>query len=192
MGDQAGANLCQQLRRVLIVGTGAIPPLIVQWSRIRSAISVPLGNEQARSICKELPELLADDNHAANVRRSLEAPEVMLSLAGNPWTLEEDEVLLYDGRLYIPPSLRTSLIQRHHDNLLAGHFGLEKTLNLLKQYYYWPDPSKAAKDNSTNPSPLGMQASVENYVQSCAICRRSKAPRHKPHGLPPSRDWCHD
>ena len=56
-----------------------------------------------------------------------------------------------------------------------------------------------------------MREAVEAYVLSCVICKRSKAPRHKPHGqlfslpipthkwkdltmdfvteLPPSRDW---
>ena len=40
-GVQAGVNSCRKWREVLIAGTGAIPPLIVQWARIRLAISAP-------------------------------------------------------------------------------------------------------------------------------------------------------
>lgn len=212
-GVWAGANSKQLERKVLIAGTGAVPPLIVQWSRIRSALSASTRDKQAMLIREELPELLANDKYAADVRKNLETPEVnsLSGLVGNPWTIAEDRVLLYDGRLYVPPSLHISLIQRYHDNPLAGHFGVEKTLDLLRRYYYWPDPTKAAKNDPINPSPPGMRASVEDYIQACTICKRSKAPRHKPHGrltplpipthkwkdlsmdfvtgLPPSRDW---
>lgn len=154
-----------------------------------------------------------NDKHAADVRRDLETPEVNLlsGLKGSPWAIAEDGVLLYDGRLYVPPCLHTTLIQRHHNNPLAGHLGVEKTLDLVKRYYYWPDPPKTAKTDPANSAPPGMRKSVEDYIQACAICKRSKAPRHKPHGklsplpipthkwkdlsmnfftgLPPSRDW---
>ena len=211
-GVRTGVNSSQFYREVLVAGTGVIPPLIVQWSHIQSAISASTGDERARLIREQPPELLANDEHAADVRRNLKTPEVntLSGLVGTPWK-EEDGVLLYDRRLYIPPSLHTSLIQRHHDNPLAGHLGVEKTLDLLRRYYYWPDPSQAAKSDPNNPSPPGMRESVEDYIQACAICKRSKAPRLKPHGklmslpvpthkwkdlimdfvtgLPPSRAW---
>ena len=36
-------------------------------------------------------------------------------------------VLYNHGLLYIPEIIRTELISKHHDNLLAGHFGIKKT-----------------------------------------------------------------
>ena len=57
-------------------------------------------------------------------------------------------------------------MERNHDDSLAGHFGVEKTLKLLSRKYYWPK----------------MRADVKKYVHGCNICMRSKAQRHKPYG----------
>jgi hypothetical protein len=45
---------------------------------------------------------------------------------------------------------------------MAGHFGARRTLELIERTYYWPSLSK----------------DVQNYVRTCAVCQRSKAPRH--------------
>ena len=40
--------------------------------------------------------------------------------------------VLHHQRLpYVPEIMQTELISRHHDNLLAGHFGIEKTHELI-------------------------------------------------------------
>ena len=36
-------------------------------------------------------------------------------------------VLYHQGLLYVSELIRTKLISRHHDDLLAGYFGIEKT-----------------------------------------------------------------
>jgi len=96
------------------------------------------------------------------------------------WAFDPTGLLRYDRRLYIPPeaSVRAELLKRHHDDELAGHFGIERTLELMSRKYYWPE---LAKD-------------VEEYVSSCDVCQRVKAPRHRPYGelqsLPrPSGPW---
>ena len=70
------------------------------------------------------------------------------------------------------------LVGRHHNNPLAGHFGIEKTCKLLAQKYYWPT----------------LRHDVEAYVKGCDVCLASKAVRHKPYGdlqsLPvPTHQW---
>ena len=95
-------------------------------------------------------------------------------------------------------------LTRNHDDPLAGHFEVKKTLELLHRKYYWPNPGK-------KNAPPDMRQLVREYCESCAVCKRSKAPRHKPYGdlqslpipefrwadltmdfvtgLPASRDW---
>lgn len=78
----------------------------------------------------------------------------------------------------MPEATRTELISRHHDNLLAGHFGIEKTRELLARKYYWPT----------------LRHDVEAYVKGCDVCLALKAVRHKPYGdlqsLPvPTHRW---
>ena len=51
-----------------------------------------------------------------------------------------------------------------HDDALAGHFGIAKTLELISRSYWWPQPWKL----------------VINFVKTCA---RAKAVHHRPYGL---------
>jgi transposase InsO family protein len=96
--------------------------------------------------------------------------------------LEEDTqgVLRYHGRVWVPhdAALQREIVVRHHDAPLAGHFGLAKTLELIRRNFWWNT----------------MAGDVQDYVATCDTCQRSKAPRHKPYGqlqpLPPaSAPW---
>ena len=66
----------------------------------------------------------------------------------------------------MPEAIRIELISRHHDDPLAGHFGIEKTRKLLARKYYWPT----------------LKHDVKAYVKGCNVCLASKAVRHKPYG----------
>jgi hypothetical protein len=66
----------------------------------------------------------------------------------------------------------------HHDDPLAGHYGVDKTLELLRRSYYWEK----------------LNDDVRQYCKECNICQRVKVKRHMPYGelgtLPqPSRPW---
>ena len=77
-----------------------------------------------------------------------------------------DGVLHHQGFPYIPEIIRTELINRYHDDLLAGHFGIEKTRKLIAQKYYWPT----------------LRHDVEDYVKGCNVCLALKTVRHKLYG----------
>ena len=57
------------------------------------------------------------------------------------------------------------MISCHHDDLLIGHFGIDKTKELVGRKYYWPS----------------LRKNIDNYVRGCYICLTSKAVRHKPY-----------
>lgn len=44
-------------------------------------------------------------------------------------------VLHHHGLLYVPEIIETKLVSGHHNDLLAGHFGMEKTWKLIAQKY---------------------------------------------------------
>jgi Integrase zinc binding domain/Integrase core domain len=54
-----------------------------------------------------------------------------------------------------------------HDHPISAHFGVNKTLSVIRQGYTWPN----------------IQEFVADYVKSCTTCARSKAKRHKPYDL---------
>ena len=77
-----------------------------------------------------------------------------------------DGVLHWEGLPYTPKVIRTQLISRYHDDLLAGHFGIDKTCEHVTRKYYWPT----------------LRHIVEAYIKGCNVCLASKTVRHKPYG----------
>ncbi|XP_051133023.1 uncharacterized protein LOC127252761, partial [Andrographis paniculata] len=75
--------------------------------------------------------------------------------------------LLRENKLCVPKcSLRELLIWESHSGGLMGHFGRNKTLNLLQEHFFWPR----------------MKAEVEAAIRRCTTCLSSKSTVH-PHGL---------
>ncbi|MBW0559857.1 hypothetical protein O181_099572, partial [Austropuccinia psidii MF-1] len=86
------------------------------------------------------------------------------------YTLEpQAKLLLFKDRVVIPSNheLQLDILQKHHDSLLAGHPGQEKTLKLIKRDFYW----------------AGMNQIIKDYVSSCQKCSRNKNIHHKKFGL---------
>ena len=51
-------------------------------------------------------------------------------------------------------------MKRAHDDPIASHMGISKTLDLLWRNFYWP----------------GMVRNVRDFVRNCDICKWTKAP----------------
>ncbi|KAH0610986.1 uncharacterized protein H6S33_011413 [Morchella sextelata] len=81
---------------------------------------------------------------------------------------EKDGLLFYKNRLYIPADdrIKIRIAQAEHDSKVAGHFGQDKTLELITRNFYWPK----------------MNEWIDDYVRSCDECQRNKPSRHKKYG----------
>lgn len=80
----------------------------------------------------------------------------------------KDGLLYFKDLLYVPAGFsRLQVIQARHDLPSAGHFGFNKTMELISRDFWWPQMWKLVKE----------------FIKSCEICSRSKGPRHRPHGL---------
>ena len=78
------------------------------------------------------------------------------------YTLQEG-FLFKGNKLYIPKSpLRDLIVKEAHERDLAGHFGINKTLEILKEHFYWP---KIGED-------------VHKVISRCAICHMAKSHFH--------------
>jgi hypothetical protein len=53
---------------------------------------------------------------------------------------EHHGVYFFKDKIYVPnaSSLRTQVIQVHHDTLYSGHMGINHTLAALQRWFYWP------------------------------------------------------
>ena len=61
---------------------------------------------------------------------------------------------------------RKEIIKKRHDRLIAGHFGQQRTYELIKRDFYWPN----------------MLIDIQKYINSCSICQKIKSSRKKPNG----------
>ena len=77
-------------------------------------------------------------------------------------------LLFFEGLFYVPPGLvKLKVLQICHDLLIAGHFGVNKTIKLVFRDYWWPQLWKFVKE----------------YIQSCDIYSRAKMTRHQSYRL---------
>ena len=84
------------------------------------------------------------------------------------YTLDQEGLLRYKGRVVVPAqkALTQELLFLYHDDQLAGHWGVDKTKELLERKFYWP----------------GLARDVREYVTTCSTCQNIATPRHKPYG----------
>ncbi|KAJ1588983.1 hypothetical protein NDA15_001170 [Ustilago hordei] len=83
-----------------------------------------------------------------------------------------------DGQSLSVEHLRFMVMTQCHDGITAGHIGRDATIKAAQRHYWWPN----------------MTAWIADYVASCPVCARYKAPRHRPYGLlqpltTPDRPW---
>lgn len=76
-----------------------------------------------------------------------------------PDALVEDEWRVYH-QIVVPQKYRQSVLSLAHDAPLAGHLGVNKTYEKLRQHFYW----------------LKMKQDVVQYCRTCTVCQRVGKP----------------
>ena len=118
-----------------------------------------------------------DDEYQQRAKGVVKSCEVKSS----PWfgfSVKDNAIYRPEGTIEVPnvPKFRTALLMENHDHPMSGHFGRDRTLDLLKRKWYW----------------RGMAKDVEEYVQSCDKCQKTKSGRSVLPALQPivpSRPW---
>ena len=64
-------------------------------------------------------------------------------------------------QMLVPESLKEEILKFYHDVPTAGHLGIDKTLEKIKQHFYWPS----------------MKDYVTKYCNSCDSCAARKPTR---------------
>ena len=80
------------------------------------------------------------------------------------------------NRLVIPTKeLHKEVMQACHDSVFSGHFGVQRTVNLCTNLFFWPNMTKH----------------IKAYCESCKICQAIKSQTKAPFGqLRPPEDHC--
>lgn len=84
------------------------------------------------------------------------------------------------GRLYVPDSVKSSVLQWAHSLKLSCHPGLNRTLAFLRRRFWWPS----------------MEVDVKSFVSACPVCAQNKSSTQPSAGLlhllpVPRRPWSH-
>jgi hypothetical protein len=82
------------------------------------------------------------------------------------YTIQE-ELLAWKGRIYVPKARRKKVTKSEHDSKIAGHFGRNRTMELISRNIFRPK----------------MEDDVRQHCNECDNRQRTKAPRHMKHGL---------
>lgn len=70
-------------------------------------------------------------------------------------------------QVYVPQSLRQTVMEAYHSNPLSGHFGRYKTQKRLMEVAFWPH----------------MWRDVSEFVKNCVCCQQYKPECRKPAGM---------
>ena len=114
--------------------------------------------------------------------RPLWADVSALSPTFKAYWAEWDSVVVEDGLLYrrwhgdvgnrvkllpvVPRSMQDLVLQQLHNSPTGGHFGRKKTLEKVKEKYYW----------------IQRQRSVFDWCRNCQVCSTRKGPQRRQHG----------
>ena len=60
----------------------------------------------------------------------------------------------------VPKSLIRNIVRAMHDNPFAGHMGVARTEDRIRQRFFWP----------------GTRRSVQEYIKQCTACTQRKTP----------------
>jgi hypothetical protein len=85
------------------------------------------------------------------------------------YKLDDDEILRYRGRIYVPnyQELKNLILREMHNLTYVGHPGYQKTIAVVKSQYYWPS----------------MKKEVVDFIARCLECQKVKDEHRHPAGL---------
>ena len=105
----------------------ALPDLCQSWESFSQELAAKNSYKASiGGIRLRLVELQAEDGQTRKIRAE--------KLGGN--CEDSDRILYHQGLPYVSEIIKTELISRYHDVPLVGHFGIEKTRELVARKYY--------------------------------------------------------
>ena len=131
---------------------------------------------------EEVTEANRKDELCSQIRAYLEAPSERAKPTTHLNSCKiNNGLLMKTDRLWVPEggeNLRMRVIKEVHNQPMVSHPSVEKTLNMIRQHYYWP----------------AMRGKVEQYLCNCHVCKRAKVSRDAYNGLlqplpVPERPW---
>ena len=87
------------------------------------------------SLVNQICDALLGDSVALAIQKSLKTL-VGSKMSSFPWSEKDNSLLLHHNQIYVLKALHPKIIAQHHDDSMAGHFGVQKTLEFVSRQYY--------------------------------------------------------
>jgi hypothetical protein len=136
-----------------------------------TAFNLGSAKVSAPSLEKRIKDCLNCKSSVAEGLKSLKAKRVRRLLNGLLEWEEQDGLVYYKGKLYIPNNkeLCGDIVKFCHDSPAAGHPGKHSTLELVSHLYWWPQ----------------IASFVDKYILGCEKCQHYKPAQHSKAVLQP-------
>ncbi len=134
--------------------------LTLNWMKI-----INLKKNIDESIYKQILETNEIDENCMLFREAIARDETQYEdiKLKNCWI--QNEILYHDSQLWVlfNELLQMNLIREIHDQSSVDHSDILRTVKVIKRNYYWSF----------------MRKTIDQYIQNCYICQRSKTSRNK-------------
>lgn len=167
MGGRDGA---QRAPGHIVAGTTVVCRLHVPRSAIVSVVRTATAySEPSSTLYETILELQQGDAFAQNLKSDMQSGSYVNAGKEKGWRIDPGGLLRRYDRVFVPcgSAARGEILYSAHDDPHSGHFGRKRTKTLLQRHWYWDT----------------MTRDVNEYVDSCDICQRTKVKRHRPYGL---------
>ncbi len=138
--------------------------LTLNWMKIAD-----LKKNISKSIYKQILETNRIDENCTLLREAIARDETQCEDIKLKNCRVQNEILYHDNQLWISFNelLQMNLIREVHNQSLMNHSDILRTIKIIKRNYYWSF----------------MQKTVDQYIQNCYVCQRSKIFRNKSNDL---------
>ncbi len=138
--------------------------LTLNWMKIAD-----LEKNNNQSIYKQILETNEIDENCTLLREAIARDEAQCKDIKLKNCRVQNEILYKDSQLWVSFNelLQMNLIREIHDQSSIDHSEILRTVKIIKWNYYWSS----------------MRKTIDQYIQNCYVCQRSKTSRNKSNNL---------
>jgi hypothetical protein len=136
-----------------------------QWLEVRAMeLDLDADFETIQISAIEVEQLLPEANEMFKEKAMLDdqyrelCKQVTTGGNNNKGISINNELLCGKNRMYAAEAIWQRIIRSEHDSKVAGHFGRERTMEVVTRNFYWAN----------------MERDIRKYCNGCNICQRTK------------------
>ncbi len=137
----------------------SIDPKVQRWIQYLQQFKMELRYHEGKK--NVLADVLSREVNIISLERIKEEQKYDTFCKNNKKNFTETDGILYNAeKIVVPVRLQKEILELCHNDTTAGHLGVEKTVERIKQRFYWP----------------GIHKDVQKWIQDCLPCVAKRKP----------------